>query len=330
MRFFRQHNNTDPIRVLSIDGGGIRAMIPALILDHIEQRTGRAAADMFDLVAGTSSGGIVALGMVCPDDDGRPRFTAKQLAGFFKDEGSKIFSATLGSLRQVIDDKYPHAPMERILQEYFGETPLRDALRPVVIPCYDVEKAAPRFFKSRNSDTDGEVPMWKVARATTAAPTFFESFRLDIDGRMEALIDGGMIANNPALCALTEVTHHLENYTMAKELQRDIMIVSLGTGRLRQYYTHDQIKDWGALEWARPAIEITITGGVETVHYQLEEILRASGDQRHYYRFQTDVPDANRAMDDASRANLRVVQRLAEEMLDTYRADLDELVRKLR
>lgn len=316
------------IKILSIDGGGIRALIPALILDYIEKQTGRYTADLFDLVAGTSSGGIVALGAVYPGTPAQPRYTAEQLGALFIEHGTTIFQGRLGMLRQVIDEKHPHEPLEGVLQTYFGDVTLAEALKPAIIPAYDVERACPRFFKTRHTERDGKIPMWQVARATTAAPTFFESFRLDVDGRTEALIDGGMIANNPAMCAFTEVSHHMNDYALHERFNERVLLVSLGTGRLSQYYTHNQIKDWGALEWARPAIEITITGGVETVHYQMQEILR-SDDHRLYYRFQCDVPDANRAMDDATPGNLAVVQALAQQIIDDHRADLDDLIEKL-
>ncbi|MEO0561198.1 MAG: patatin-like phospholipase family protein, partial [Chloroflexota bacterium] len=215
-----------------------------------------------------------------------------------------------------------------ILQQYFGDERLGEAVSTVLIPSYDVERAAPRFFRSRLTDTDGQIPMWQVARATTAAPTFFEPFKLEVNGRTEALIDGGMIANNPAMCGLTEVTHYIDDYVVRDRFDEQIIVVSLGTGRLNKYHTFDQIKDWGALEWARPAIEITITGGVETVHGQMAEILRSS-QERYYYRFQTDIPDENRAMDDTSPENLEVIRQLGEKLIADHRADLDELIEKL-
>ncbi|MEO1441405.1 MAG: patatin-like phospholipase family protein [Chloroflexota bacterium] len=316
------------IKVLSIDGGGIRAIIPALILDYIEKQSGRYTADMFDLVAGTSSGGIVALGLTYPGIRGRERFRAVELADLFFEEGENIFKARFGAVRQLVDEKYPHEHMERVLKQYFGDTRLGEAVKGTLITSYDVASAHPRFFRSRLDDTDGEIEMWKVARATTAAPTFFEPFKLELPHRTEALIDGGMIANNPAMVALTEVTHYIEDYAVTDRFDDDVLVVSLGTGRLNNYFTFDEIKDWGALEWARPAIEITITGGVEAVHQQMEEVLRAA-DARYYYRFQTDVPDSNRAMDDTTPENLVLVRQLAEQIIEDNRAELDELIAKL-
>jgi patatin-like phospholipase/acyl hydrolase len=315
-------------RVLSLDGGGIRGLISTLMLAYIEEQTGKRTADLFDLIAGTSTGGVIALGLVFPGTPTQPPYSAKQLADFYIKEGPQIFSGRFGALRQVVEEKYPHKPMEDTLQRYFGNIRLEEALKPVIIPTYDVANAAPHFFKSRRTESDGQVLMWQVARATTAAPTFFEPIQIHMPGVSRALIDGGMIANNPAMCALAEVTNHIENYTTTDALSHPVIMVSLGTGRLPNDFTYEQIKDWSVLEWARPSIEITITGAVEAVHYQLQEIMRVA-DDRIYYRFQTDIPNSIRAMDDASDETLLQLREIAQQMIESRRDELYELIDKL-
>lgn len=314
-------------RVLSVDGGGIRGLIAAMVLAHIETRTGKPAAELFDLVAGTSTGGVVALGVVFPGTETLPTYSAQQLVNFYVEEGPKIFFSRFGVLRQVIDEKYPAAPLEETLQRYFGEVTLGEARTPVIVPTYDVAAAAPHFFKS-SGEIDAAIPMWRVARATTAAPTFFEPYKIETPVTTHALIDGGMVANNPAMCALAEVTNHIENYDMLDRLRQPILMVSLGSGRLPGSYTYETIKDWTVLEWARPSIEITIMGAVETVHYQLQEIMR-DANETLYYRFQTVIPQALRAMDDTDPNTLVQLQEIAAELIREQQADLDEVIEKL-
>jgi uncharacterized protein len=315
------------IRVLSIDGGGIRGLIAAMILAYIEERTGKRAAELFDLVAGTSTGGVVALGVVFPGTDALPTYSARQLMNFYLEEGPKIFFSRFGVLRQMVDEKYPAKPLDDTLQRYFGEVTLGEAQTPVIIPTYDVAAAAPHFFKSRR-EVDAEVPMWQVARATTAAPTFFEPFQIVTREASHALIDGGMVANNPAMCALSEVTFYTENYDVVDGVGKRILMVSLGSGRLPGSYSYETIKDWTVLEWARPSIEITITGAVETVDYQLREILRDK-DEKLYYRFQTVIPESIRAMDDTEHDTLVQLQEIAADLIRAQQDDLDEVVEKL-
>jgi predicted acylesterase/phospholipase RssA len=278
-------------------------------------------------VAGTSTGGVVALGVVFPGTDETPPYSARQLVNFYLEEGPKIFFSRFGVLRQVIDEKYPTAPLETTLQRYFGEITLGEASTPVIVPTYDVAAAAPHFFKS-SREVDAEIPMWRIARATTAAPTFFEPYQIETREATHALIDGGMVANNPAMCALAEVTNHIENYALVDGFRKPIMIVSLGSGRLPGSYRYETIKDWTVLEWARPSIEITIMGAVEMVHYQLEQIMR-NRDERLYYRFQPVIPQAIRAMDDTNAGTLAQLQEIAADLIAAQQADLDELIGKL-
>jgi patatin-like phospholipase/acyl hydrolase len=102
----------DVFKVLSIDGGGIRGIIPAMVLAEIEERTGKPIAEMFDLIAGTSTGGILALGLAMPEDGGRPRYTASELIELYEDEGASIFSGRVGTIRNLFEERYPSAGVE--------------------------------------------------------------------------------------------------------------------------------------------------------------------------------------------------------------------------
>jgi patatin-like phospholipase/acyl hydrolase len=136
-----------PFRVLSVDGGGIRGIIPALVLADIERRTESRIASLFDLVAGTSTGGIIALGLTKPTGAGRPAYTAAEIAELYSNKGKTIFSNTilhqLSSACGLLDEKYPSAGLEQVLHDYFGEARLRDALTDVFVPAYAIELRTP-------------------------------------------------------------------------------------------------------------------------------------------------------------------------------------------
>jgi patatin-like phospholipase/acyl hydrolase len=136
-------------KILSIDGGGIRGLIPALVLAEIETRTGKAVADCFDLIAGTSTGGILALGIARDDGSGRPRYAAKDLAGIYQTRGKEIFSRSLWkgavSLGGLADELYSHKGLDAVLDEYFGNEPLGAALTHTLIPSYDIQNRQPVF-----------------------------------------------------------------------------------------------------------------------------------------------------------------------------------------
>lgn len=198
--------NDDVTRILSIDGGGIRGIIPAMVLEEIERCTGKPVAELFDVVAGTSTGGIIALGLACP----APQYSAAELVNFYVQDGPKVFAhECLGRLRQLFWPKYGVKELEAVLHRYFGEVRLREARVDVLVPAYDVERRQVIFFRSahavQNPD-DYDYPMRLVARATSAAPTYFKPLLLRTSGpdRHYALIDGGVAVNDPGLAAYVD------------------------------------------------------------------------------------------------------------------------------
>jgi patatin-like phospholipase/acyl hydrolase len=135
-------------RILSIDGGGIRGIIPALVLAELERRAGKPVAELFDLIAGTSTGGILACGLTIPGDGGRPRWHAEELVALYEKEGPHIFDRSLlkriTSLEGIIDERYPNRPLHDVLRRYFGDARLRNALTRVLVPAYEKSSAARR------------------------------------------------------------------------------------------------------------------------------------------------------------------------------------------
>ncbi|NOK64444.1 MAG: patatin [Chloroflexi bacterium AL-W] len=318
------------IKILSIDGGGIRGIIPALILAEIEQRTQRNIADLFDLIVGTSTGGIIALGLTKPDATGKPVYSANDLATLYRTKGDRIFVRSvlrrLTSLGNVADEKYDSKAIERFLQEYFGETQLKDALTNVLVTSYEIERRFPFFFKSERAQRDESYnfPMWQVARATTAAPTYFEPLSIEMENDQDyyALIDGGVFANNPAMCGYVEAQRMYPDAS-------DMIVVSLGTGNLTRRLSIDDAQNWGLLEWAQPILGIAFDGVSNTVDYQLQMLLPNNGIGSRYYRFQTRLDEENDDLDDIRPANLRVIQILAESIIRNNRAHIHELCEQL-
>src|ERR671916_836359 len=131
-------------KVLSIDGGGIRGIIPAIVLAEIERRTGKRIAEMFDLVAGTSTGGILALGLTKPGQDGKPEYSAKKLIELYETEGDKIFSMSVWhrvhSGWGLAEEKYPSESIEEVAKLYFGDVALWQAHKEVRVTAYEIEK----------------------------------------------------------------------------------------------------------------------------------------------------------------------------------------------
>jgi patatin-like phospholipase/acyl hydrolase len=316
-----------PFKVLAIDGGGIRGIIPALLLVAIEERTQRPISDLFDMLAGTSTGGIIALGLAKPGADGRPDKSAQDIVGLYETQGGSIFPHSMrGRLHfeALAGSRYPSQGIETVLERYFGEVRLKDALKPVLVASYDIEKQLPIFFKSEKarSSADYDFTMCQVARATSAAPTYFPPQRIETNDPLQyyALIDGGVIANNPAMCA----------YAEAIKMGRagdGVLIVSIGTGELRHPIKYEDANRWGQLEWAQPVLDVALQGSSETVDYQLQQLLNAAGPSQFYYRFQVSLTQDAQEMDNAGDANIKHLMDLTADYLGDpgVKQSLDQL-----
>src|SRR4051812_39696541 len=207
------------MRVLSIDGGGIRGLIPAIVLTEVERRSGRRVWEMFDLIAGTSTGGILACALCAPDP-----LPASEVVKLYEDEGPDIFSRSLfqriRSADGLLDEKYDDAALDRALERFLQQKLLSQTKPDIIVPAYDTNEPGPYFFKTTDAKAspDDDFPLDVVARATSAAPTYFEP----VDSKKKALVDGGVFAANPAMCAVAEALN-----TVAP---KDVVLVSLGTG----------------------------------------------------------------------------------------------------
>jgi predicted acylesterase/phospholipase RssA len=314
------------VRILSIDGGGIRGIIPALVLAEIERRTGQRIADLFDLVAGTSTGGILALGLTIPKCAGAPLYSAQRFVELYEHQGARIFHRSLLRAMFAIDNltwnKYPSGGVEQVLEEYFGESRLRDAVTDVLITSYEIERRFPFFFKSRNARRrpDYDFLAREVARATSAAPSYFEPMKISSGTNSEyyTLIDGGVFANNPAACALVEAR--------ATQDASEYLVVSLGTGSLMRSLPLNLAKYWGAALWAKPVLDIVFDGVSSTVDYQLDQLLpETAGQPPRYYRFQVALDGNNHSLDNVSPSNITVLKGLAGDLIDNESSKLDEL-----
>jgi uncharacterized protein len=327
-------------RILSIDGGGIRGIIPGQILVSLEEKLKKRTknpdariADHFDLIAGTSTGGILTCAYLCPDSNdpaktNRPKFNAQQVVNLYLERGHDIFNVPfkhkIKSAGGLVDEKYPAAAIEKALNDYFGDTKLSQLIKPCLITAYDIKRRQGHFFNQVDAaqDEGWNYLVKEVARATSAAPTYFECSEIkSLTGVTYPLIDGGVFVNNPTLCAYAEV-HNKFNKT-AKEMA----ILSIGTGFTRKEYDYNSAKDWGLAAWVKPLIDIMMAGVADVVDYQLKQIYHAVGTPQQYVRINQVLPiGVNPDMDDASTENLNALKELGTETAQIFNRQLDEFV----
>ncbi len=322
------------VKILSIDGGGIRGIIPAMVLAKIEEMTSKPICKLFDFISGTSTGGILALCLTKPSNNNQdiPAYSAQDIVNLYVEYGKKIFSSDIlhriTSFNGLFDEKYSSGGIESLLKKYLGTSRLSDCLTHILIPSYELGLRRPFFFKSWHAQNKNERKhdfyMWQVARATSAAPTYFEPFRLETDNdnsEYYSLIDGGVFANNPAMCAFADAK------VLYKDID-DIMMVSLGTGELTKSIPYDKAKDWGLAKWAKPILDTIFDGESDTVDYQLRHLLK----RNNYYRIQTSLEQLGKdEIDDASDKNIQELKLLGQSLIEDWQRNgyLERLCYKL-
>lgn len=292
------------MRILSIDGGGIRGLLAATMLDHIERTSGKPIADQFDMLAGTSTGGILACALACgvPAADLRALYRDKAVAIF-----SRSWSKRLSSGFGLFDEQYSAAGLEACLADVLGERMLSSAHPKLLVTAYDLS-GRPHLFKSWEAITpEKNYPLRDVARATSAAPTFFEPVAVsDAMGFLRmALADGGLFANNPAVCALAEALK------LGATLD-EILMLSLGTGSYRVPHGLREARRWGVLRAAAPLLEALFEGQSAAADYQCRMLLG-----RRYTRLQAVLPRPL-AMDTTDPEDLALMETLGAQLVENY------------
>lgn len=314
-------------RILSLDGGGIRGLVSCVWLGGVEDALARAGKPgllkNFDLLAGSSTGALVACGLALGMSPG-------QLADLYRDQRHTIFPGMAGRLWSRAGRMFEHglsAPrydakgLEKVLKKVFGTTTLGQAQTPLLVTSYDTISRTPVVFKSFKPE-HADLPMWEVCRASSAAPTYFPAHPMTVEGRKRALIDGGVVANNPTACAIAEA---LRKDARVNHSQ-DLVVLSIGTGERSRPIDLKSAQEWGALEWAIPIIDVLFDGNTDAVDYIAQQLV---GDG--YFRLQAELLTGLDDLDDVSATNIAGLEAMAKDYLlraDT-RAKLDALVAQL-
>jgi len=276
-----------PYKILSFDGGGVRGVYSARLLERLSAAVPNLVSHS-DLLAGTSTGGIIALGLAM-------NLSPAALVALYQDNAAKIFDASwtreLADLHGISGAEYDNSNLQNILTGIFRAAKLNDLSKKVLIPSFQLDNQAPQagqrhwkpkfFHNFPGPDSDGEELVVDVALRTSAAPVYFPSYQV--------YVDGGVVANDPSMAALAQA---LDGQTGGQALA-DVQILSIGTGSNPTYIAGHDL-DWGVAQWAKPLVNLMIDGVMGVTEYQCARLL---GDR--YFRLEPQLPKPV-GMDDAS------------------------------
>ncbi|EFJ28353.1 hypothetical protein SELMODRAFT_231548 [Selaginella moellendorffii] len=330
--------------VLSIDGGGVRGLIPAQILIFLEEclqeldGPDARIADYFDVVAGTSTGGLISIMLAAPDAQRRPLFTAKGINKFYLDNCKTIFNRDrMTSIRAMFGPKYSPTNLEHLLESYLKDTRIRDTVTELLVTAFDTRLQNPVFFTTAAGRVDPtkNALLREIARGTSAAPTFFPPVRFSCEDSEYHLTDGGLVANNPTFLALVEAFKDPQTNKLLKDSKRtllevrffslkkrfnDCLVLSLGCGTLPFSYEAQEISKWGALGWVlhkdgAPIINMLLDASSDMMDNNIALMFKTGFCDKNLIRT-TRLSKTAAEVDNSTPENLKNLAALGQELLD--------------
>jgi patatin-like phospholipase/acyl hydrolase len=293
-------------RILSIDGGGLRGVVPLTILKKVEELTGKPIWQCFDLIAGTSTGGLItsALTISSATAPRKTKYSLDDILSIYLTRGQEIFpprASRIGQILEAIDDtlrpKFSEEGIDRVFRDVCGNARIADALTNIMVCTYDLTNNIPLFFKSctARQDRSQNISVYDICRATSAGPTYLPAYECyypkDDHDPKRLCIDGGVFVNNPSMAALSEFSkyHHLYGYgSRERDIDyKDVFVLSVGTGTYAGKISSAQAKHRGEIFWATRIADVMMRGVNKTTDYHMNEMMEPG----NYLRLSINIMD---------------------------------------
>lgn len=318
-------------KILSIDGGGLRGVVSLTILKKIEELTGKPIWQSFDLIAGTSTGGLIASALTIPKEKGNKnagsKYTLDDLMKIYLQRGQEIFPPPHNKLEEwlkpadgTLHPMFEEDGIKKVFEDVCGNSRMNDALTHIMVCSYDLANNAPLFFKTRSSqkNENQNILIYEIARATSAGPTYLPAFELyypnDKEFPQRLCIDGGVFINNPSMGALSEFSKNHEEYGFGKANEdityEDVFVLSIGTGTYSGQITAEEAKNKGKLFWATRISDIMMRGVNKTTDYEMQEMMVPG----NYLRLSIDIKEEE--FSEMSRADNKAADYLIKQTME--------------
>ena len=318
-------------RILSIDGGGMRGLIPLYALDSLEQKLKARTrdpsvclADFFELVVGTSSGSIIASSLLYPDHgkkNPRSKYSPREIIDLYMEYGKEIFGASwwqsIKSVGGLTEAKFSDAGIKRVMKRYLGDAELKDLIKPCLLPVYNIMRQQNFFFRQHRAIKypHENFLLRDVVRGCTAAPVIFPIAEVrSMANRLYHFVDGGIFAYNPAACAYIEARKlfpkiHAEN----------MLLLSLSGGAFVDVELPDEKdRDWGAWEWMSAIHYIASASQIDVVHSQMEQMFLTCSDRHQYLRIHPSSGMGAMKLDETDAKSLKEMCGLAAQIAQRH------------
>ncbi len=304
-------------KILSIDGGGIRGVIPARFLELLESALGKSIYDSFDLITGTSTGGLIALHIAANKALGKDCVELYSPENAVKIMNKSLFDKILPVQNQP---KYDGKGKREFLANLFGKKQILDVKKNVLIPSFDIISRESVIFKSFGGvDSRNNPKIAEIADATSAAPTFFPTIATESQPK-RWLIDGGFASNNPAMCGISEALK------MGYK-NNEIKLLSIGTGILRKGFKNpekygESSKKWGGIGWLNNGlVDSLFAGNSSTTQYFCKQILG-----KNYVRVDGELINCSDELDDVSAENIKNLKILGDDLFPKFIRRITQLI----
>jgi uncharacterized protein len=300
-------------KIISIDGGGIRGIVSSYILMKIEEELGKPLHNYIDLVAGTSTGSIIAGAIAA----GIP---IKNVYALYLQEGPKIFNRDFKQKVKTcfgfVGSKYSKEQLNNSLENRFNDIKLGELKINFLATAYNMTEGRPRFFSSKFNQ---DYLLKEVVMASSSAPTYFKP--TIIDG--EEYVDGGLFSSNPAMASYAEIKH------LYNSKAEDIFIFSVGNGQRVEGYL--EVNKWNKFNWVNPLIDIMMSSDAGIAHYQLVKIYKSINKRDNYIRVNEVLPATiSKHLDDVSEANIKSLINFAEFSYKMNEEKIKTLIKQLK
>ena len=283
--------------VLSLSGGGFRGLFTARVLAELEQEAGKPIGKCFDLICGTSVGGILALaiGLEKP---------MREIADTVERDGPRVFSRRGFGFFGAI---YGNVALKNMVENMFGDCRIADSRHRLIIPAVNFSAGRPRFFKTAHHESfkrDYCLKMSDVAMATSAAPIYFPMYKFEDSEQCH--VDGGLFANNPGLFGIHEAVHFL------KHDSKKIHLLSIGTMGGEFRWDASKSTNAGLFHWGKTRLFLlTVSTQEKIADYVMKHQL---GDERYHCIDELPTKDQvkNIGLDVTSKAAIRTLKSMGD------------------